>query len=45
MIGARLATLHELQTVYGLGDMYDLWEIAVVRAENERRAHEAASKG
>lgn len=30
----RLATLHELQTVYGLEDCYDLLEIANVDAFN-----------
>ena len=42
MISAKLATLHELQTVYGLEDVYDLLEIAQVDAYNERLAHKAA---
>jgi hypothetical protein len=29
-----LATLHELQTVYGTKDLYDLLEIAAVDAHN-----------
>ena len=35
---SRLATLHELQTVYGYEDLMDLYEILIVRTENERRA-------
>lgn len=29
-------TLHELQTVYSLRDLYDLLEVGAVRAHNER---------
>lgn len=40
MIGAvvsrRLATLHELDTVYGTQDVYDLMEIAAVDDHNQR---------
>ena len=32
----KLTTLHELQTVYSLKDMYDLLEIAAVEAYNRR---------
>jgi hypothetical protein len=32
----RLATLHELQTIYSLEDLYDLMEIASVEAYNRR---------
>lgn len=35
MISAKLATLHELQTMYGTKDLYDLLEIAAVDAHNE----------
>jgi len=38
---ARLATLHELQTIYSLEDAHNLAEIVMVSAENERRAHKA----
>jgi len=31
-----LATLYEMQTVYGLEDVYDLLEIVVVDAYNQR---------
>jgi len=36
VIGARLATLHELKTVYGLGDLYLLLEVLSVDRHNER---------
>ncbi|AXU19710.1 transcription elongation factor GreA [Novosphingobium sp. THN1] len=41
-MGAGRASLIELQTVYGLEDVYDLMEVSIVGSENERRAHEAA---
>lgn len=41
MISARLATLHELQTVYGLEDLYDLLEVALVDAHNRAVASRA----
>lgn len=34
MISARLATLHELDTVYGLEDLYTLGEILIVDGLN-----------
>jgi hypothetical protein len=37
VVSSRLATLHELQTVYGVSDLYDFLEILAVDAENERR--------
>ena len=37
IVTRRLATLHELQTVYSLDDAYDLYEIAVVNNYNEWR--------
>jgi len=36
VVSKRLATLHELQTVYGLEDLYDLLEIAVIDDHNAR---------
>ncbi len=35
VISRRLATLHELDTVYGTEDLWKLIEIAVVDAHNE----------
>lgn len=40
MIAAKLATMAELQTVYGLRDMYDLWEVVCVTRTNEALAME-----
>lgn len=34
MISAKLATLHELCTVYGTKDLFDLLEIAAVDSYN-----------
>lgn len=34
VIGARLATLHELQTVYGTEDLHTLVEVAYVDSLN-----------
>lgn len=36
MISSGKATLHELDTVYGLEDCYDLMEIAAIDAHNRR---------
>jgi hypothetical protein len=36
IVSRRLATLHELQTVYGAEDLYDLLEVIAVDAHNER---------
>lgn len=43
----RLATLHELKTVYGLKDAYDLAEIATVNGHNRRvmQKHNAKVQG
>lgn len=40
MIGSRLATLHELDTVYGVEDLYDLIEVVMVDADNSRAAQD-----
>jgi hypothetical protein len=37
-------TLHELQTVYSLEDLYDLLEVGTFRALNERLAYERAER-
>ena len=34
MISQRLATLHELQTVYGVEDLHDLLEVIIVDGVN-----------
>ena len=40
IVTRRLATLHELQTVYSLDDAADLYEIAAVNNYNEWKASE-----
>jgi hypothetical protein len=35
LISGRLATLHELDTVYGVKDAYDMLEIVTVDAHND----------
>ncbi len=35
-----LATLHELETIYGSEDLVDLLEVMAVNAANLRRLHE-----
>lgn len=44
VIGEKLATLHELQTVYSFPDLLDLAEIAMVQRNNEAAAYKAAQK-
>ena len=44
IITRRLATLHELQTVYSIDDAVDLYEIAAVNNYNEWRASEEAKR-
>jgi len=39
-VSAKLATLLELDTVYGIKDLYDLLEIVVVDAHNNWIAHQ-----
>jgi len=40
VIASRLATLHELDTVYGVEDVYVLLEVATVDAHNRIIANE-----
>jgi hypothetical protein len=40
VVSSRLATLHELDTVYGTEDLYVLLEIISVDNHNQRVAHE-----
>lgn len=34
-INAKVATLHEMQTIYGLEDVYDMLEVVSVNNHNE----------
>lgn len=44
LVSKRYATLYELQTVYSYEDALDLYEIALINAENYERAAEAAKR-
>lgn len=39
LISKRHATLHQLDTVYGVRDVYDMLEVAIVDDHNARVAH------
>jgi hypothetical protein len=41
VVSSRHATLHELQTVYGVQDVYNLAEMIIVDAHNKRAVNEA----
>jgi hypothetical protein len=43
LISSRLATLEQLQTVYGVQDAYDLLEVIAVDSHNERVAQARAT--
>ena len=44
VVNSRLATLHELETVYGLEDLCNLYEIIIIKVANEQKAYENAQK-
>ena len=44
VVTAKYATLHELQTVYGLEDLYDLLELVAVDKHNDRVIKENADR-
>jgi len=44
LVSSRLATLHELESVYGVSDAYDLLEIVNVDLINERRLRRPRGK-
>ncbi len=44
VVSRQLATLYELQTVYSLEDLLDMYEIIVVNSINESRAYEESRK-
>jgi 4-diphosphocytidyl-2C-methyl-D-erythritol kinase len=39
VVSSKLATLHELDTVYSTQDLYDLLEIVIVDARNRKIAN------
>lgn len=44
VVTGGLATMHELQTVYGTEGLYDLLEVLVVNGHNQRVAAAKARK-
>ena len=38
LVSAKVATLHELDTVYGMEDVYDMLEVLIIDSENARIA-------
>ena len=44
VITSKHATLHELNTVYGMEDLYDLLEIISIDAHNQRVMQEKSEK-
>lgn len=45
LVTGKMASLHDLQTVYGLEDAYDLLEIMMVNNSNEAEAIKRIKKG
>lgn len=41
VMSQKMATLHELQTVYGIEDVYDMLEVLNVDAHNQEIANKA----
>lgn len=44
VVGSKLATLYELQTVYGSEDLFDLYEVILVKLHNENVIFEKRRK-
>jgi len=44
VVNSRLATLHELETVYGLEDLCNLYEIIIIRVANEQKQFDEAQQ-
>lgn len=44
VISRKLATLNELQTVYGTEDLFDLHEIVIIKVANEQKAYRDANE-
>jgi hypothetical protein len=40
----KLATLYELQTIYGLEDVYDMLELIAVDNRNQQIAHDHSAQ-
>lgn len=44
VVNSRLATLNELQTIYGLEDLYNLYEIVIIRIANQQKMYKKAKE-
>jgi len=44
VVNSRLATLHELETVYGSEDLFNLYEIIIIKVANEQKQIEEAQQ-
>lgn len=44
IVSSKLATLYELQTVYGSEDLFDLYEVVLVKLHNENVIYESKRK-
>lgn len=44
VVGERLATLHELETVYSFPDLLDLAEVVMVQRNNEAAYNKEAAR-
>lgn len=44
VVNSRLATLHELETVYGLEDLFDLLEIIIINIANQQKKNKMAQE-
>ena len=45
LVSSKMATLHELQTVYGMKDAYDMMEILYIDNQNQQIANRKARNG
>ena len=37
VVNSKLATLYELQSIYGTEDLFDLYEIIIIKIANEQK--------
>ena len=44
VVGERLATLHELETMYSFPDLLDMAEVLMVQRNNEAAANKEAAR-
>lgn len=44
VVSSKYATLYELQTIYGTEDLFDLYEVILVKVNNENVIYEKRNK-